>query len=51
MSETFEQTILKHEEQFIKSYKIKIYELTKLFHQLKKNIEEKFINNAISQQL
>lgn len=51
MNETFEQSILKHEEQFIKAYKIKIYELTKLFHHLKKNIEDKFINNAITQQL
>jgi hypothetical protein len=35
----------------MKCYKIKIYELIKLFEQLKSTIEDKFINNTLALQL
>ena len=47
MSNTFEETVLRHEEQFIKCYRLKIYELVKLLEELKSTIEDKFINNII----
>jgi hypothetical protein len=31
MNQSFEDTILRHEEQFIKCYRLKIYEIIKLF--------------------
>ena len=51
MSDTFEQTVLRHEEQFIKCYRIKIQELVKLLDQLKGTIEDRFINNTLAVQL
>lgn len=51
MSNTFEQAILKHEEQFIKTYRIKICELTRLFEELTRVLEDKFINNALTTRL
>lgn len=51
MSSTFEETVLRHEEQFIKCYRLKIYELVKLLQELKSTIEDKFINNALAMQL
>ncbi len=51
MSNTFEQAILRHEEQFIKTYRIKINELSKLFEDLTKVLEDKFINNALTNRL
>ena len=51
MSETFEETILRHEQQFMKVYKVKIYELIKLFEELKNSIEDSFINNTLTLQL
>lgn len=51
MSNTFEQAIIKHEEQFIRTYRIKIAELTKLFEELTKVLEDKFINNALTNRL
>lgn len=43
--------MVRHEEEFMKCYKIKIYELIKLFEQLKSTIEDKFINNTLALQL
>lgn len=51
MNNTFEQAILKHEEQFIKTYRIKISELTSLFEDLTRVLEDKFINNALTNRL
>ena len=51
MSTTFEETVLRHEDQFIKCYRIKIQQLVKLFEQLKGTIEDKFINNSLAVQL
>lgn len=51
MNKSFEGTMLRHEEEFMKCYKIKIYELVKLFEQLKSTIEDKFISNTLALQL
>lgn len=51
MSNTFEQAILRHEEQFIKTYRIKVCELSKLFEELTRVLEDKFINNALTNRL
>lgn len=51
MNQSFEGTMVRHEEEFMKCYKIKIYELIKLFEQLKSTIEDKFINNTLALQL
>lgn len=51
MNSTFEETVLRHEEQFIKCYRLKIHELVKLLEELKNTIEDKFINNTLAIQL
>ena len=51
MSNTFEQAILRHEEQFLKTYRMKISELIKLFQTLTEVLEDKFISNALSNRL
>jgi uncharacterized protein YukE len=38
MSSTFEETVLRHEDQFIKCYRLKIRELVKLLDELKNTI-------------
>ena len=51
MNKTFEQTVLRHESEFVKCYQVKISELVKIIGQLKSIIEDKFINNTLAIQL
>ena len=51
MNNKFEETVLRHEEQIIKCYRLKIHELVKLLEELKNTIEDKFINNTLAVQL
>lgn len=51
MSVGVEETVARHEEEFVKCYKVKISELVRLFEQLKSTIEDKFVGNTLALQL
>ena len=50
LSNTFEQT-LRDQDQYLKTYRLKISELIALFQELTKILEEKFISNTLNNRL